>query len=150
MLPGRTLNRDLSDALGREVVKIEVVPVKSGASIRLVFEQARSPWRQGVWLATQGVLRVGDVESPQVVLWFDTAPPQIDVLVEATDGLLRFYNVWDSDRGKGEFESQSASSGMVLEDLGSRGVRYACTDIGSDPQFDKLVFRVELPHAETP
>ena len=82
--------------------------------------------------------------SSQLVIWADTAPPHVDVEVEASDGLLRFYNIWDSGRGKGSFESQSATSGMLVEQLDDGSLRYACNDIGAGSDFDKLIFSVAI------
>jgi hypothetical protein len=143
VLPGRTLNAELSKSRGREIVMIEAIAVSLGRVVRITFEDTQSPWRQGIWLGTEGSLRAGEASSPQLVLWADTTPPVVDVVCEQTDGVLRFYNVWDSGRGKGEFESQSATSGMDVEDLGDGIFRYACNDISQDPSFTKLIFRVE-------
>lgn len=57
-------------------------------------------------------------------------------------GSMIFYNVWDSGRGLGPFESQSNTSGMIRENLPLNGYRYRCNDIGQDPKFEKLIFRV--------
>jgi hypothetical protein len=143
-LPGRTLSRSLVDPRGREVVKIEALEIDPGQTITLSFEQVRSPWRQGVWVATEGVLRIADSAAAQFVLWADTSPPEVQILCEQTDGLLRFYNVWDSGRKRGPFESQSHTSGMVVEVLEDGSRRYSCNDIGVEPDFEKFVFRIAI------
>jgi hypothetical protein len=143
-LPERHLSSALSDPQGREVVKIEALPLHAGHVVRLVFEQVRSPWRQGVWIATEGVLQIGDSAASQFVLWTDTAPPEVRIGCEKTDGLLRFYNVWDSGRKLGPFESQSDTSGMVVDVLEDGSRRYSCADIGLEPNFEKLVFRISI------
>jgi hypothetical protein len=143
-LPGRTLSRGVAGPAGQEVVKIEALPVQPGQTVRLRFERAASAWRQGVWLATEGSLSAGGTASPQLVIWADTAPPEVDLRIEDTDGLLRLYNVWDSDRGRGPFESQSATSGMLVEELDDGSRRYACNDIGTDPDFEKVIFSVAI------
>lgn len=141
--PGRTRNDELSEAMGRDVVKIEALPIAVGQSARLVLEGSESPWRQGVRFVTDGVLRVAGVEAPQLDIWTDTAPPTVDVECVETDGLLRFYNIWQSGRRPG-VESRSATSGMLVEDLGDGWRRYSCNDIGVEPNFEKLVFRVAI------
>jgi hypothetical protein len=142
-LPGRTPSRNVVDPLGREVLKIEALALSAGQTVSLVFEHVRSEWRQGVWLATAGILRAGEIAADQLVLWTDTAPPEVTITCEATDGLLRFYNVWDSGRGRHR-ESQSATSGMAVETLDAGERRYACNDIGNDPDFQTLVFRLAI------
>lgn len=82
--------------------------------------------------------------SPALVLWSDTTPEPAELDIVETDGKLVFYNVWDSGRGLGAFESQSATSGMVVDRLADGWTRYSCNDIGRDPQYDRLVFRVRL------
>jgi hypothetical protein len=141
--PRRTLNDELSEAFGRDVVKIEALPIAAGQSAHLVLEGSASSWRQGVRFVTEGVLRVAGVEAPQLDIWTDTAPPTVEVSCLKTDGLLRFYNIWQSGRRPG-VESRSATSGMLVEDLGDGWRRYSCNDIGLEPDFEKLVFRIAI------
>lgn len=138
-LPGRSLNSGLTTP-SREVVLIESVPCSAGDRFTLTFESADPRWRQGVWLAVHGTLAVEIETSSQIVLWRDTAPDQVQLEVRSTDdGLLRFYNVWDSGRGLGPYESQSRTSGMISESV-TGGRRYQCSDINPDPTFDALMF----------
>lgn len=136
----RAMNNDLSEQLGRPVVRFEVVPVGAGQVVTLSFDSVNSDWRQGIWLGTEGGLRVNGVENSQLVVWHDSAPEVVRVEVAETDGLLRFYNVWDSGRGLGPHESQSATCGMLMTELPDGSRRYGCNDIGFDPAFDKIVF----------
>lgn len=55
---------------------------------------------------------------------------------------MRLYNVWNSGRGRGPWESQSHTSGMISEVVAG-GFRYRCSDIGPDPSFDALVFTLK-------
>jgi hypothetical protein len=125
---------------GREVILIETVPCSAGDRFLLTFDSVDLRWRQGVWLAVDGELAIEHETSSQVVLWRDTAPDQVDLEVRSTsDGLLRLYNVWDSGRGSGPWESQSHTSGMISEVVAG-GHRYLCSDIKRDPSFDAVVF----------
>ena len=142
-LRGRTLNETLSAELGREVVKLDALPITDGQRIRLTFEGGAAPWRQGVRVATEGTLRANDVSAPQLDLWPDTAPPSVEVVCESSDGLLRIYNIWQSGRRPG-VESQSHTSGMLIESLPDGSYRYRCNDIGVAPDFSKLVFRISI------
>jgi hypothetical protein len=142
-LPGRTVADNLTDDQGREVLRIEAVPFEAGDRAAFVFEDAHSPWRQGIWVGTDGVLRVAESVGAQFVLWMDSAPPTVEVSCDRSDGLLRVYNVWDSGRGRGQ-ESQCHTSGMAVEALADGSRRYSCSDIGSPPSFDKLVFRLSV------
>jgi hypothetical protein len=135
----RVLNSRLSGPAHGEVIKIEAVEVVAGDVAVVRFLGSASPWRQGVWLGTEGYLEVAGKRMPQVVLWIDTSPGEVHLSIVQTDGVLRLYNVWDSGRGLGPFESQAATSGMVLD-----GGVYRCSDIATDPTFDRLEFSVEV------
>ena len=140
----RRLNPSLTDALGRDVVLFDIRSITQRSRIQLHLESSDSPWRQGVWLATAGTLMHNGVSSPQLVFWIDTAPEVVEIGVGATDGYLRLYNVWDSGRGLGDFESQSYTSGMLIDEVEPGVVRYRCNDIGLDPTFDNLVFTIRI------
>lgn len=137
------LNRDLSTP-DQPVWRIDVLPIAEGQAVSLEFLGGEGDWRQGVWLATEGELEVDGVTAPQLVLWSDTSPPVVEVKVNATDGLLRLYNVWDSGRGLGHHESQSATAGMVKRVRKDGAFVYACNDIGLDPDFTKFTFAIRV------
>lgn len=122
---------------------MDVLPLEAGGSYALDFVAVRSPWRQGVWLGTTGELEINGQRSSQFVLWSDSAPHTVTITCRSTDtGRLTVYNVWDSRRGYSEMESQSATSGMLREDLEDGSVQYRCQDISVKPVFDRLTFRL--------
>lgn len=142
MLPRRSVNPALTTP-DREVILIETVACSVGDRFSVTFESVDPRWRQGVWLAVDGTLAVEDQSVSQVVLWRDTAPDHVELEVRSTDdGLLRLYNVWDSGRGLGPWESQSHTSGMISEAI-TGGLRYHCSDISPNPTFDALVFTLK-------
>ena len=143
-LPGRTLSKSIDGPDGQPAVKIEALPITRGQRIVLTFEAVGPRWRQGVFLGTAGQIVAAGTSSPSLVLWSDSAPAQSVIEVADTDGRLVLYNVWDSGRGRGPFESQSATSGMFVEKLPDGSQRYSCTDIGIEPDFSRLVFRVSI------
>lgn len=137
-------NPALSGPDGEDVLMLDVLPIDDGDELTITFEHVGSDWRQGVWLATEGALELNGVRSSQLVLWQDTAPSTVQVRVVEGDGKLRLYNIWDSGRGISDHESQSATSGMVVEAAADGARRYRCNDIGYDPVFDKLVFTLRV------
>lgn len=143
-LPDRTMSKSISGPDGQPAVKIEVLPITKGQRITLTFDTVGPRWRQGVFLATAGYLVAAGSSSPSLVLWSDSAPTESAIEVADTDGRLVLYNVWDSGRGRGPFESQSATSGMLVETLANGSRRYSCSDIGTEPDFGRLVFRVSI------
>lgn len=82
-------------------------------------------------------------ERPELDLWPDTAPSVVEIMCESTDGFVRIYNIWQSGRRPG-VESRSHTSGMVVDLLPDGSRRYRCNDIGFDPDFSKLVFRISI------
>lgn len=143
-LPDRTLSKSVNGPDGQPAVKIEALPIMRGQRLTLTFEAVGPRWRQGVFLATAGQLVIAGTSSPSLVLWSDTAPTQSVIDVAETDGRLVVYNVWDSGRGRGPFESQSATSGMLVEVITDGSRRYSCTDIGVEPDFSRLVFKMSI------
>jgi hypothetical protein len=132
-------NRLLTAALGSPVVKLDVIPVSPGERLRVTFVAKSGEWRHGIWVGVDGELEIAGRRSDQFEIWTDTSPPSFEIVVVATsDGLLRLYNIWDSQRGLRR-ESQSATSGMLKEARGT-SVIYRANAIGSPADFAGLVF----------
>lgn len=142
-LPYRTANEELSAACGREVLMADEIEVKERDLLRFWFREWHPRWRHGIWVGTRGSLEINGEKGPQFVVWTDSAPSVVSVGVVTTDGTVRIHNVWDSGRGLGPYESQRATSGMIV-DAGERSSVnvYRCNDIGAEPTFDDLVFEV--------
>ena len=140
----KVINDEMTRAVGRDVVQVDILSVRSGERLLLEFESATGEWRQGVFLATVGTMSTNGVESSTFVLWQDSAPPVVDIDIVETDGLVCVYNVWDSGRFGGHHESLRATSGMLATQLDDGRVRYGCNDIGGSPTFEKLVFTVQV------
>jgi hypothetical protein len=140
----RVISRAFKKKGHDNVLLIEMVPIQDGERLRIIFESVSSPWRQGVWLATDNGITVNNRLCKSVDLWTDTAPKEVEIVCHASDGKLVLYNIWDENEGVGK-ESQSHTSGMRVEEL-RNGYRYRCNDFGIDTEFDKLVFRLERVH----
>jgi len=126
---------------GRELHMVDLVPCTDGERFRLAFESARSNWRQGVMFDAAGTLEVlGQVIEGPVVLWQDTAPATVDIVVRAHKGPMQVKNVWQT--GDGVVHSWHNGAAMVIEPLPA-GRRYRCNDGHPDEDFDDLVFRLE-------
>jgi hypothetical protein len=134
----RLYNKAFAERGREDVVLWDVLPIEPRQLIKVVFEAVSSPWRQGVWLKTDRGLIVNNQYCGSVDLWVDTASREVLCDCISDDGSLSVYNIWDSGRGY-DRESQSFSSGMLVEDLPD-GRRYRCNDIGFETNFDRLVF----------
>jgi len=143
-LPGTTINNSIQGPNGEPVFRVHTFPVQPGQRLRVVFEEVNAQWRQGMFIATEGSLALANVSSRALVRWQDSAPPGVDIDVVESNGTITLYNVWDSGRNLGRFESLKATSGMLVEPMEGHGWRYRCNDIGFNPDFKKLVVRVDL------
>ena len=123
-----------------DVVMIEVFSIENGELIKLTIEEKNSPWRQGIWLQTDGELVINEQRSSNMVLWQDSSPTDVVIECLTKCGCIHLYNVWD--KGDGRKDSQSWSSGMIVKEI-PIGRRYHCNDIGFDTDFRKLIFRIE-------
>lgn len=138
-IAGRILSKAFAGRGVEDIVKWDVVDVADGERMRLVFEAAQSPWRQGVWLKCDRGLEVDGGHHAGLDLWSDNSPAEIICTCRTSDGKLHLYNIWDAGQGR---QSQAYTSGMRVEVL-ENGWRYRCNDIGFDTAFDRLVFMLE-------
>ena len=129
--------------LGRTLVMSDLFPTDGNRSIRLAFEECGGEWRQGVALKCNGTFRFAgeplDGKSG-VVFWYDTAPATVELEVDAKDGAVRVYNVWDT--GDGVTHARHNGAAMIVDPLPA-GRRYRCNDGFADEDFNDLVFRLE-------
>lgn len=135
------------DYLGNTVCLYEELAVSSPSSIRIRIERVSSEWRQGLWLGqmvrnSRLRLTVAETTAPGMGIWTDRCPPEFEVQIEAPDGILHLYNMWDS--GRGRRASQQDGAGMLREEAGPGVVRYRCNDGHAEATFEHLVFTVEL------
>lgn len=133
-----------SDNGNPDVIKWDVLSVHNNERMSIVFESVSSPFRQGIFLMSDGGIEIEGKVYPQVTLWADTAPKHVVFTCHAKDGRLHLYNVWDEGRGR---ESQAWKSGMQIEAIDD-GFRYRCTDAGPEVDFNTLLFR--LVRSENP
>jgi len=137
-LPGQLEASNLVGPNGEPVLRAASLVVRAGNLVRLSFEHTTSGCREGVWLATQGVLAVGAAHASQFNVWADTAPPVVEFSIVETTGHLQFYNICDSGRGR---QAQLPTMGMVAEPLNG-GTRYRCEDGRGEAMWNSLVFTI--------
>lgn len=127
---------------GQIIQMIDRLTVTDGQKIIVFFESVNSDWRQGVHLSTDGVFEVeGQAVKNVVVLWHDTAPRRVPLIIRTVKSECMVKNVWDV--GDGVMHSWHNGAAMIAENVES-GRRYKCNDGRADDNFNDLVFRLEL------
>jgi hypothetical protein len=141
---------------GKVVHPIYRASVEQGDRIRITWLSAHAPRVQGLSLRLRlpgvtgrrgegGLLRVGRVEAPTIVLWMDTAPPVVEAeCAQLKHGAeLQISNRWRLADGR---EDEWLNNfGIDVEPLNVSGAILHCSDgYGDDLTFDDLVVRVEV------
>ncbi len=120
------------------------LPISKKQRLVVIFESINSNWRQGVHLSTAGNFEVnGQKIKTAVVLWQDTAPKEVDIIVQSKSGTCLVKNVWDI--GDGVMHSWHSGGAMIISVQGDARL-YECNDGQPDDDFDDIVFRIKLYH----
>lgn len=127
---------------GRTLMMMDRYPLSSDGRLRISMLSTSSKWKQGIKLNANGtILIAGQSLRRGVLLWEDTMPREVELQVEAKDGILQVSNAWDT--GDGVTHSWHNGAAMYVE-LGANGLRtYYCNDGLPDEDFDDLVFSIE-------
>jgi hypothetical protein len=141
-LPAAPLrNSAMTALLGFDVWSMDGIDLPPGAEVALTFESVHAERRQGVFVATEGVLSIEGARSRAFNLWFDTAARPVRIRCEeSTSGRTILYNIFEGETGQ---MSQGHTSGMLIEPLPGGGRRYRCCDVAPQPVFDRIVFSVQ-------
>ena len=129
------------DYNGKTIQMVDKFPVNHKSEFKVVFEDCKNDWKQGISLSTAGTFIInGQKIKNSVVLWQHTAPNELDFIVESKSRELLIKNVWDI--GDGVIHSWHGGGAMIVEEL-NNGRRYRCNDGRQNDDFDDLVFRIE-------
>jgi hypothetical protein len=140
--PAPIRNKAMTKRLGFDVWHMDGIDISADDAFALTFESANSPRRQGVFIATEGLLIIDGVEARGFDLWYDTTPrPVLIRCRESSSGRAVLYNIFEREPGRQM--SQAHTSGMLIEALPGGGQRYRCCDVATDPIFDRVVFTMQ-------
>ena len=127
---------------GRTLQLFDRIAISDNQEVTLKFESIGSDWRQGVRISTDGSFEINNQKiRKSIVLWHDTAPPEVALRVHTNSGELRIINVWDT--GTGLMQSGHNGAAMIVQ-LTPHGRRYQCNDGHPDEDFDDLIFILDL------
>jgi hypothetical protein len=127
---------------GKKIFMQDVLALPKNSVIkrRIEFVSSNSDWKQAVVLATDGLFEMNGHPNPnKIILWIDTAPTLVDMVITSNDGQLKIYNAWKTSNGTVHWWHNGAA--MMKEEL-SDGWLYRCNDGYPDDDFDELVFKL--------
>ncbi|KAB2929641.1 MAG: hypothetical protein F9K24_19235 [Leptonema illini] len=126
----------------KNIILWDVQNIENGQPIKIRFLKNNTNYRQGIRIAVddgEGELEINGLKGRVMELWDDNTPNEIVCVCKAQEGKISVYNIWNE---RGYPESQSDSSGMVLEEKGNTLI-YKCNDFGFESTFDKIIFSIE-------
>ncbi len=128
------------------VQMVDELQIRAETTVQLVFQSTNSEWRQGIALATRGRFSInGQRLNDSLVLWEDTAPKEIQFVVQSESGILQIKNVWDV--GDGVVNSWHRGAGMIVATDNQQRRVYRCNDGHIDDDFDDLTFTLQTVDA---
>ena len=103
---------------------------------------------QGLTLKSYGgSLRINDVESPEMLIWADTAPARMTVCFKPSEGRRAKLKIWNTWRGKvGGVDVTQAwlgNAGMRVERSGS-DLYFHCSDGEGPVDFKDLEVQITV------
>lgn len=124
------------------LVQFDEVP----SGMTLTFVSGKTDPVQGVELRMRGgTLLVNGHESADIVLWWDTAPPEVRVEVRTygrQPPVLKLWNIWRGSRDV--TQAWLGNAGIRIEgDPASGRFCIRCSDGLGEPSFDDLVVDIE-------
>jgi hypothetical protein len=127
---------------GRTLRDAYELSVTEGERLEIAFERATPSPVQGIGIGAnaKGVqLETNDQKGKQFVLWADTAPPRVEILVRKAkpNTPLRIWNVWrDEKYGMTMYGVNAAAIEVCDQSDGS--VLLRCSDGWKGPDFEDL------------
>jgi hypothetical protein len=108
---------------------------------RLEFISSNSDWKQAVILETEGFFELNGQRAPnKIILWTDTAPTIVDMVIHSKNGKLLVYNAWKTSNGILHYWHNGGA--MEKKEI-SGGSMYYCNDGFPDDDFDDLIFKFQ-------
>lgn len=127
---------------GKELIMVDRINLSTNkTSLKITFVTTDSKWKQGVVLQTKGEFEINGQKLPnKIVLWEDTAPKEVQLLVKSKDKLLIIYNVWETEDGTTHYWHNGGA--MNIEEVDGIKI-YNCNDGYPDDDLNDLIFKLE-------
>lgn len=128
---------------GKELKMVDKINLSLNiTTLKVSFISTDSKWKQGIIFQTNGEFEINDQKLPnKIVLWEDTSPKELQILVKSNDKVLVIYNVWKTDDGTTHYWHNGGAMNIVVD----KGIRiYNCNDGYPDDDFNDLIFTVRI------
>jgi hypothetical protein len=127
---------------GKELKMVDRINLStSKISLRITFVSTDSKWKQGIVLQTKGEFEIEGRKLPnKIVLWEDTAPKEVQLIVKSKEKLLMVYNAWKTEEGTTHYWHNGAA--MNIEEKEASKI-YNCNDGFPDDDLNDLIFKLE-------
>ncbi|MGR0116380.1 hypothetical protein [Ralstonia pseudosolanacearum] len=119
------------------------MPITAGRQLlRISRKSARESPLQGMRLKIgDGDLLVNGQNLPDVVLWADSSPEEVQVLISANkDTVLKIWNVWSI---AGTMHAWIGNAGMLVDRTGDDAL-FRCSDGVGEVDFSALIVSATL------
>ena len=128
---------------GKVLQMIDKIELPSNeVCVKIAIISPNSKWKQGIILKTKGKFEIDEQTlSDKIVLWEDTAPKQIQLIVKSKDKSLIVYNVWELEDKTVHYWYYGGAMYVVESE---EGRIYNCNDGYPDDDFDDLIFKISM------
>jgi hypothetical protein len=126
----------------------ELPPVTAPLRLRIALKPGGER-PEGLRLkARNGQIVVNDQALEDVVLWSDSAPPEVEATLEPAGSKPMSVRVWNTWRDQqGATQAWIGDAGMVVEEAGDGRVTLHCSDGFDRPSFGDLVAELAVEPA---
>jgi len=131
---------------GQPLYGLLEMPAPNELSVELLRSKA-SPVQGLTLKAYGGVLRINDVESPEMLIWADTAPDRLTVNFlprEGCEAKLKIWNIWRGEVGGVEVTQAWLGNAGMRIDRKNGNLRLCCSDGEGAVDFGDLEARVTI------
>lgn len=128
---------------GKELKMVDRLKLPtSKVVLKVSFTSTDSKWKQGIVFQTKGDFEINDQKLPtKIILWEDTSPKELQLLIKSKDKLLVIYNVWQTEDGTIHYWHNGGA--MYIEEKNDARI-YNCNDGYADDDLNDLIFKVEF------
>lgn len=127
---------------GQRIQLADRLHLSDGQTLKVKIESTNSEWRQGIRVDIDKHFEVNGHDIKKgILLWQDTAPPEVYLTVRTKNGECWVRNIWDVGNGAADYWHNGAA--MIVEEYPG-GRRYRCNDGHPDEDFDDIIFSIDI------